>query len=189
MFHPKIQLLSQAGLFNPRMAQKNFFRNNINYELDDPESPFSFSENTKIFLMSLDNLSYLKLYLNFDKYLTNDEWYIFKTTLMNDIALKLRMTSIIVYQHIIINPDLLILLMLDKEYINFIPSLYIKTLLNTDPEFRRQIANYPDLVEFVTNLDRPQLYVWGDLMPFPYLPEEDDDEIAHAAQSMNQLNI
>ncbi len=192
MFHPKIQLLSQAGIFNPRMAQRNFFRNNINYELFDTESPLFFSENTKTFLRSLDDVTYLKLYLNFERYLSHDEWQMFKTTVIADLQLHYRLISIVDLKSEILPVNFLVPMMRDMVLINHIPIAYIYTVLNSNEEIRAEIGNYPALMDFITsrgNRGRPQIYIWGDLIPFPYLPEEDDSEMDSAARSMNQLNI
>lgn len=172
MFHPKIQLLSQAGLFNPRMAQRNFFRNNINYELFAPETPLFFSENTKAFLRSLDDVTYLKLYLNFERYLSDNEWYIFKTTIMNDLQLHYRVVNIVDLKSEVLPVNLLVPMMRDMVLINHIPTSYIFSVINNDSEIREEVSNYPALVDYLTNRSRAQAYIWGDLLPFPFLPEE-----------------
>lgn len=172
MFHPKIQMFREIGFFTPRMAQRNFIRNNINYFCEDPIAPLFFTEETKQFLLSLSDLDYLKLYLNIEKYLTYNEWCVFKQTIINDNVLQYKLVNIVDLKAEILPIDLLIPIMTDYVLISHVPTAYVLRVLNSNDEFRQEIANYPAIVDFLTNRSRAQAFIWGDLLPFPFLPEE-----------------
>lgn len=184
MLHTKIQALVEVGMFNPYLAQKTFVKSKINYKIFDPEAPLFFTTATKEFLQNLDDISYLRLYLNSDNYFNREEWDIFKQTIMADYACYQRIIYIATVKIERLPIDLLIPMMHSSLLTNHIPTNYIFKIVSENPEFRKEIANHPAIVDFLTNRSRAQAYIWGDLLPFPF-PGDQTDTINNALNNFH----
>lgn len=173
MLKNKLQVQKELGFsnksafFSPFKFKQEFILDNINYIHIKDSNMNVFTQETLDFLATLDNRDFLDLYLNTHKYFNQKQLHIFKEGVMNDMETHMRLVNYLKKDYKKIPISHLIPILRDIVLIKYLPTDYLFNLVSTNIEFREEVNKHPAIVEYLTQRNRSQSYIWGDLLPFP----------------------
>lgn len=157
------------GFFSPHHFKKEFFLSNINF-ISVPINSGDmniFTEETLVFLATLKDIDFLDLYLNTYGYFNEKQWRIFKEGVMNDMETHVRLVNYVKTETDKIPISHIIPLLRDMVLMCHVPTNYLFRLLNSNSEFRAELKNHPHIIQYLSQCNRNQHYIWGNALPAP----------------------